>query len=87
MLDAKDHVGHVDRRAACKRLETHELPEVAFIMVNQDVWRTSCESGVLLPRGALQNVILTWYHKGDPRSKVYNHWQARERQHVTQDQS
>ena len=64
--------GHIDNRAPWKKFETHELPDVAFITVNQDVWRATCESGVLLPRGALQNMLLTWYPKGDPRGKVYD---------------
>ena len=62
--------GHIDNRAPWKKFETHELQDVAFITVNQDVWRATCESGGLLPRQALQNMLLTWYPKHDPRGKV-----------------
>ena len=68
-LENQTSAGHIDNRAPWKKFETHELPDVAFITVNQDVWRATCESGVLLPRGALQNMLLTWYPKGDRRGR------------------
>ena len=71
-LESQTSAGHIDNRAPWKKFPTHELPDVAFITINQDVWRATCESGVLLPKGALQNMLLTWYPKGDPRGRVYD---------------
>ena len=49
-LENQTSAGHiVDNRAPWKKFETHELPDMAFI-TNQDVWRATCESGVLLSR-------------------------------------
>ena len=53
-----------------EEVPTHELPDVAFITVNQDIWKLSCETSLLAPRGGLQNLILEWYHPSDPRGRI-----------------
>ena len=49
-LDGKDGLSKADSRSIWKKFPTHELPEVAFITINQDVWRLSCETSLLAPR-------------------------------------
>ena len=68
-LDGKDGLSDADSRSIWKKFPTHELPEVAFITVNQDVWKLSCETSLLAPRGGLQKLILEWYHPSDPRGR------------------
>ena len=59
-----------DSRSIWKKFPTHELPDIAFITVTQDVWKLSCETSILASRGGLQNLILDWYHPSDPRGRI-----------------
>ena len=68
-LDGKDGVAMADSRSIWKKFPMHELPEMAYFTVNQDIWRVSGENGIIAPRGGLQNLILEWYHPSDPRGR------------------
>ena len=60
----------VDGRTMWQTIPIHELPDVAYITLNMDLWRTVSQSGLLAFGGGAQKLILDWYHPKDPRSKV-----------------